>query len=108
MLTSEETKPEVKSIVNADVGLVHLIIFKLGDEEFGIPIEQVKEVTITHPVSKMPKSPPFIKGVANIRGDIIAIMDMEERFNISKNEDDELPKQTYTLVTEFKDYFLGL
>ena len=55
--------------------LVQLIVFRLGDEDYGIRIEQVKEVTVTPEVARMPKTPPFIKGIVNLRGDIIAIID---------------------------------
>ncbi|WP_026464731.1 chemotaxis protein CheW [Adhaeribacter aquaticus] len=91
--------------------VIHLIVFKLGSEEYGIRIEQVKEVTITPEITRMPKTPSFIKGVANIRGDIIAIMDLEERFKITPvvEEYDSLkPKKTYTLALEAKDYTIGL
>jgi purine-binding chemotaxis protein CheW len=86
---------------------VHLIVFRLGSEEYGIRIEQVKEVTITPEITRMPKTPDFIKGVANIRGDIIAIMDLEERFGIMPEERD-IDKSTYTLAIEAKDYIIGL
>jgi purine-binding chemotaxis protein CheW len=89
--------------------MVHLIVFKLGEEEYGIRIEQVKEVTITPAITRMPKTPAFIKGVANIRGDIIAIMDLEERFHIQtvKPAEDK-PRHTYTLALEARDYTIGL
>ncbi|QHL86215.1 chemotaxis protein CheW [Nibribacter ruber] len=85
--------------------MVHLIVFKLGTEEFGVRIEQVKEVTITPEITRMPKTPSFIKGVANIRGDILAIMDLEERFQVERSISPE--RHTYTLVIEAKDYTLG-
>jgi purine-binding chemotaxis protein CheW len=89
--------------------VVHLIVFKLGEEEYGIRIEQVKEVTITPDITRMPKTPSFIKGVANIRGDIIAIMDLEERFQIRTVEPAEgASRHTYTLALEAKDYTIGL
>ena len=89
--------------------MVHLIVFKLGDEEYGIRIEQVKEVTITPEITRMPKTPAFIKGVANIRGDIIAIMDLEERFQIrTAKRDEQAPRHTYTLALEARDYTIGL
>src|SRR4028119_1129620 len=88
---------------------VHLIVFKLGSEEYGIRIEQVKEVTLTPEIARMPKTPPFIKGVANIRGDIIAIMDLEERFNITPVVPEGIgSRNTYTLALEAKDYTIGL
>ncbi|QNF34574.1 purine-binding chemotaxis protein CheW [Adhaeribacter swui] len=100
-----------KREVNRETSL-HLIVFKLGAEEYGIRIEQVKEVTITPEIARMPKTPPFIKGIANIRGDIIAVMDLEERFRITpvvpENNDATKVRNTYTLVLEAKDYTMGL
>ncbi len=91
---------------------IHLIVFKLGSEEYGIRIEQVKEVTYTPEIARMPKTPPFIKGVANIRGDIIALLDLEERFHITPAEpmSDTFKnnRKSYTLVLEAKDYTIGL
>src|SRR6476620_294583 len=81
---------------------VHLIVFKLGTEEYGIRIEQVKEETITPEITRMPKTPDFIKGVANIRGKIIAIMDLEERFKI-RPEGDATSRNSFTLAIEAKD-----
>lgn len=87
---------------------LHLVVFKLGAEEYGIKIEQVKEVTTTPEIARMPKTPAFIKGVANIRGDIIAIMDLKERFNINKNEGTVKKDISYILVVESVDYTIGL
>jgi purine-binding chemotaxis protein CheW len=89
---------------------VHLIVFRLGEEEFGIRIEQVKEVTITPEIARMPKTPEFIRGVANVRGDIIAIMNLEDRFSIRRQgyESNTSLIGTYTLVIEAKDYIIGL
>jgi purine-binding chemotaxis protein CheW len=105
-LRNEKAGPE-SNIVEPNV---HLIVFKIGQEEFAIKIEQVKEVTITPEVARMPKTPDFIKGVANIRGDIIAIMDLEERFGIAPAS---VPlkgnaNQTYTLVIEGENYTIGI
>ncbi len=87
--------------------LVQLIVFRLGDEDYGIRIEQVKEVTITPEVARMPKTPPFIKGIANLRGDIIAILDLEERFRL-RPLGREVPERSYTIAVEAADYILGL
>lgn len=89
---------------------VHLIVFKLGEEYYAIKIEQVKEVTITPGITRMPRTPDFVKGVANIRGDIIAIVDLEKRFSIrpAPVSEDLNPNQTYTLVIEAKEYSIGV
>lgn len=87
--------------------IIQLIVFRLGEEEYGIRIEQVKEVTITPEVARMPKTPPFVKGIANLRGDIIAIIDLEERFNL-RHSGESLPNVSYTLAIEAKDYTIGI
>ena len=89
---------------------VHLIVFKLGAEFYAIKIEQVKEVTITPSITRMPRTPDFVQGVANIRGDIIAIVDLEKRFGIRPEPVSEglNPNLTYTLVIEAKDYSIGI
>jgi len=91
----------------APEAVVQLIVFRLGDEDYGIRIEQVKEVTVTPEVVKMPKTPPFIKGIANLRGDIIAIVDLEERFQL-RPAGRAVPDFSYTLAVEAADYTLGL
>ncbi|WP_045687321.1 chemotaxis protein CheW [Hymenobacter sp. AT01-02] len=87
--------------------VIQLIVFRLGEEEYGIRIEQVKEVTITPEIARMPKTPPFVKGIANLRGDIIAVIDLEERFQL-RPAGEELPAVTYTLAIEAKDYTIGI
>ncbi|TGD80705.1 chemotaxis protein CheW [Hymenobacter wooponensis] len=87
--------------------VIQLIVFRLGDEEYGIRIEQVKEVTITPEIARMPKTPSFVKGIANLRGDIITIIDLEERFQL-RPAGEELVATTYTLAIEAKDYTIGI
>ena len=99
-------QPNDKKAAKADA-VIQLIVFRLGDEEYGLRIEQVKEVTVTPEVARMPKTPPFIKGIANLRGDIIAIVDLEERFGL-RPAGQELPATSYTLAIEAKDYTIGI
>lgn len=91
----------------APEAVVQLIVFQLGDEEYGIRIEQVKEVTVTPEVTKMPKTPAFIKGIANLRGDIIALLDLEERFQL-RSAGRELPAASFTIAVEAPGYTIGL
>ncbi|WP_345111354.1 chemotaxis protein CheW [Hymenobacter algoricola] len=95
-----------KKVVKQDK-LIQLIVFRLGDEEYGIRIEQVKEVTVTPEIARMPKTPPFVKGIANLRGDIIAIIDLEERFKL-RSAGEPVTGVSYTLAVEAKDYTIGI
>lgn len=87
---------------------VQLIVFRLGGEEYGIRIEQVKEVTLTPEIARMPKTPRFVKGIANLRGDIIAIVDLEERFRLRTGSAEPVTGVTYTMAIEAKDYTIGI
>lgn len=88
---------------------MQLIIFKLGSEEYGLSIEQIKEVVLTPRIAKMPQTSDHIKGVANIRGNIIAIMDLEQKFGLTKNYSiEESNNSNYTLVVESEEYKVGV
>ncbi len=88
---------------------MQLIIFKLGTEEYGLSIEQIKEVVLTPRIAKMPQTASHIKGVSNIRGNIIAIMDLEQKFGLTRTEGTENSDHAnYTLVLESEEYKVGI
>jgi purine-binding chemotaxis protein CheW len=88
-------------------GVFQIIVFKQGDEEYALQIDQIKEVVITPPITRLPQTPDFIKGVANIRGNIIAILDLEEMFNLRRTSSVD-GNNNFTLVVESEDVKLGL
>ena len=88
--------------------LIQLIVFQLAGESYGIRIEQVKEVTRTPDIARMPKTPAFVKGIANLRGDIITIIDLEERFQLRGAAAEPLPAVSYTMAIEAQDYTIGI
>ncbi len=65
---------------------VQIISFKVGDEEYGLEILKVKEVIKVTDITKLPKAPSFVKGVVNLRGDVIPIIDLREKFGLGKAE----------------------
>lgn len=60
--------------------------FVLGKEEYGVDILRVQEIRSWEPVSRVPNVPPYEKGVVNLRGAIVPIIDLRERFSLSKVE----------------------
>ena len=63
---------------------IQLVLFRLGEEEFGVNILQVKEIEkIDQGITRVPKAPHFVEGVINLRGDIVPIVDLRKRFGIS-------------------------
>lgn len=100
-----ETKE--KTDVHVATETFQIIVFKQGDEEYALHIDQIKEVVITPNITRMPQTPPYIKGVANIRGNIIAIIDLEDKFNL-KRSDNQTLSHNYTLVVESDDFKMGI
>lgn len=95
---------------NAQAGKrIQLIIFRLGNEEYGLTIDQIKEVVLTPNIAQVPQMPSYIKGVANIRGNIIAILDLGERFHLTgAGESNAKAAGNYTLVIESNKFKLGI
>lgn len=60
--------------------------FLLDDEEYGIDILRVQEVRGWTPVTRMPDSPEYLKGVLNLRGAIIPVIDLRKRFGLAAIE----------------------
>ena len=73
-------------------------------------IDQIKEVVITPRIAKVPQTVHYLKGVANIRGNIIAIMDLEERFSLISpdKENQDALVSNYTLVVESEEFKVGI
>ncbi|HHY37104.1 MAG TPA: purine-binding chemotaxis protein CheW [Firmicutes bacterium] len=64
-----------------------VVIFKLGEEEYGIPILSVQEIIRPQTPTKLPNSPEFIKGIINLRGKVIPIVDLGRRFGLTPGAD---------------------
>jgi purine-binding chemotaxis protein CheW len=63
------------------------IVFRLGDQEYGVPIEAVDEVARPPKlITKLPKAPAFIEGVMNLRGGVVPIVDLRRRFELPPKE----------------------
>lgn len=65
---------------------IQYLSFVLGTEEYGVDILRVQEIRSWEPVSRVPNVPPYEKGVVNLRGAIVPIIDLRERFALSKVE----------------------
>lgn len=62
------------------------LTFQLQDESFGIPISVVREINRVAEVTPVPKAPPFVKGVMNLRGKIIPVIDLRLKFDLRSSE----------------------
>ena len=64
------------------VELAQLVAFGVADGEYAVDIMRIKEIINPVPVTPMPKAPPFIEGVIELRGAILPIIDARKRFDL--------------------------
>jgi len=67
-------------------GIQQYLTFQLADESYGIEILRVQEIRGWSPVRKIPNTPSYIKGALNLRGAIVPIIDLRERFGMETIE----------------------
>lgn len=66
-----------------------LVIFKLGEENYGLDIEIVKGIEKLLPIVRIPNSVPYIQGIINLRGSIIPVLSLRKRFSLPEVPDTE-------------------
>lgn len=82
-----------------------LVVFKLDNEEFGVNIDQVQEITKLSQITKVPRVPKFVQGVINLRGEVVPVIDLRKRFEIAINENTD---RTRIIVSETNNRKVGL
>ena len=75
-----------KTAAGVATGAREYLTFRLGEEEYGIDILKVQEIRGYEQPTRIANAPEFIKGVVNLRGTIVPIVDMRLRFNCSEVE----------------------
>lgn len=88
-----------------DSGELQLVVFKLGEEEYGVEITQVQEIIRVMETTRVPKTPGYIKGVINLRGKVIPVIELKKLFGLAKSEVDD---QTRIMVVEVQEYTVGM
>ncbi|MCX7627577.1 MAG: chemotaxis protein CheW [Methylophilaceae bacterium] len=81
------------------------LTFTLGKEEYGIDILKVQEIRGYDSVTRIANTPEFIKGVINLRGTIVPIVDLRIRFNLGKVEYDDF---TVVIILNVRDRVVGI
>ncbi|SCW42599.1 purine-binding chemotaxis protein CheW [Paenibacillus tianmuensis] len=63
-----------------------VIVFALGREEYGVEVEKVRTIERMQPMTRVPKTPEFVKGVINLRGVVTPVIDLRGRFGFPETE----------------------
>jgi purine-binding chemotaxis protein CheW len=86
-------------------GELQIVVCELADEHYGLDIAKVFEIIRHQPITAVPRSPRFVKGVINLRGRIIPVVDLRERFGMQPAEP---TKETRIVVAESAATRVGL
>jgi len=82
-----------------------VIVFQLKDQQFGVDIQQVRSIEKLQEITKIPNTSDFIKGVINLRSEVIAIIDLRERLNINETD---FTDHTRILIVIINEMQIGL
>jgi purine-binding chemotaxis protein CheW len=80
------------------------LTFFLGEEEYGIEILRVREIIGMMPITWVPRTPEFIRGVLNLRGKVIPVVDLRLKFGMEAAEETE---ETCIIVVQSGDEMVG-
>ena len=83
-----------------------VIVFKLGTEEYGIEVECVQTIERMLPVTRVPKTYSFVKGVVNLRGVVIPVIDLRGRFSLPETEYTDQTRIIIVTVSEMQVGFI--
>ncbi|MFD1888361.1 chemotaxis protein CheW [Paenibacillus wenxiniae] len=81
-----------------------VIVFKLATEEYGIEVDKVQTIERMMPITRVPKTLDFVKGVINLRGVVIPVIDLRGRFNLAQTEYND---QTRIIIVEVDKMQVG-
>jgi len=84
---------------------IQLVVFKIGKEEFGVPISEVREIVRLIPITPVPRAPDFVEGVVNLRGQILAIIDLAKRLKLTPSPRSD---RSRIIVIEFEGNIIGM
>ncbi|OAB35801.1 chemotaxis protein CheW [Paenibacillus macquariensis subsp. defensor] len=85
---------------------IKVIVFKLGDEEYGIEVDKVQTIERMVPITRVPKTFTFVKGVINLRGVVIPIIDLRGRFSLPLIDYTESTRIIIVAVNEMEVGFI--
>ncbi|MEK3786609.1 MULTISPECIES: chemotaxis protein CheW [Paenibacillus] len=85
---------------------IKVIVFKLGNEEYGIEVDKVQSIERMVPITRVPKTYTFVKGVFNMRGVVIPVIDLRGRFGLPEAEYTDQTRIVIVAVNEMQVGFI--
>lgn len=111
ILTKSKKSAHARAVEDQDAKVENIdfkmVTFTLGGKDYGIDIMKVKEIAKFINFTYVPNTPPFVRGVYNLRGEIISIIDLREMFNLP-HEDDETLDEENGLILRLETNMIGV
>lgn len=105
-MSQQQTVTPTDSVgTSANQTLNEFLTFRLGNEEYGIDILKVQEIRGYDAITQIANSPDFIKGVVNLRGIIVPIIDMRIKFKLGTAEYDQF---TVVIILNVSGRIIGI
>lgn len=81
------------------------VIFKLNSENYGIPISYVETIEKVSEVTRVPNAPHYVKGVINLRGEVVPVVDLVKRFKFNESP---ITPETRIIILSVEEIMLGI
>lgn len=85
-------------------GELQLVVFNIGDEEFGVEIMNVQEIIRMTNITKIPQAPNYVRGIINLRGRIVIVINLNDIMGMDGKDSDEY---TRIIVAEMGETVVG-
>ena len=102
-MTEEQTQQDAQALAASRAG--KYLTFFLADEEYGLEILRVREIIGIMDITTVPRTPEYVKGVINLRGKVIPVLDLRLKFNMPEAERTE---ETCVIVVQVEDVEIGI
>jgi purine-binding chemotaxis protein CheW len=100
-VAGKTSKPEEKI-----VPMEQLVTFELDKEEFASSITDLREIIVVPEIVPIPNAPDFIRGILNLRGQIVLVLDLEKRFHLQRENDNITSR--HVIIIEVNDSWYGV
>jgi purine-binding chemotaxis protein CheW len=103
--TATQTPPAIHQGGTQTPGSLQIVSFRLADEEYGIEITKIQEIILMGEITRVPQTPPYVKGLINLRSNVIPILDLRLRFALPESA---VSDDTRIMVVNVKGKTIGL
>lgn len=102
---ADMARERAKDVTQGSNDEIQLVVFALADEAYGVEVLKVEEIIRYQEITAIPHAPEFVKGVTNLRGRIVPIVDLRDRFGLAVTD---VTKATRIVVVEASSTTVGL